>query len=140
MKPSTPRPIAWLLNWHPTWMLAKLALVSAYLLGAITKLSHWPGAIAEQASLGIPFPALFAGITIAVELTGSILVLTRRFVWLGAGMLGIFTLAAAVIANAFWVMQGAARFQATNAFFEHIGLVGGLVLAAVLAQLTEHQM
>ena len=139
MKASAPRPVAWLLHWRPTWFLARLALVSAYLLGAINKLSDWPGAIAEQAAFGIPFPAVFAFITIFVELTGSILVLTGRFVWLGAGMLGVFTLGAASVANAFWQMEGVARFQATNAFFEHIGLVGGLVLAAIIADQAERR-
>lgn len=108
-------------------------LVSAYLLGGIVKLADWPGAVAEQAQFGLHPPALWAGLTIAVELGGSLLVLSRRFVWLGAGMLGGFTLIAAVIANAFWTLEGAERFQATNAFFEHIGLVGGLVIAALAA-------
>jgi hypothetical protein len=31
-------------------------------------------------------------------------------------------------------MHGQERFIATNAFFEHIGLVGGFVLAALLAE------
>jgi len=55
-------------------------------------------------------------------------------VWLGAGMLGLFTVLAAIVANGFWaVPQGDARFMATNAFFEHLGLVGGFVMAAMLA-------
>jgi uncharacterized membrane protein YphA (DoxX/SURF4 family) len=49
-------------------------------------------------------------------------------------MLGVFTGLAALTANAFWTMQGDARFMATNAFFEHIGLIGGFVLAALVAE------
>jgi hypothetical protein len=49
-------------------------------------------------------------------------------------MLGVFTLLAATLANAFWTMPaGAARFMATNAFFEHLGLAGGFVLVALVA-------
>ena len=79
-------------------------------------------------------PALWAALTIAVELVGSLIVLSGRLVWLGAGMLGVFTVVAAFTANAFWTMQGHERFMATNAFFEHLGLVGGLVLAAILTR------
>lgn len=116
------------------WLLARLALVGAYLLGAIVKLTDWQGAVAEQAHFGMAPPALFAALTVAVELLGPALILSGRLVWLGAGMLGVFTLLAAITANAFWTMPvGPARFAATNAFFEHLGLVGGFVLVAMIA-------
>ena len=98
------------------------------------RLLDWPGAIAEQAHFGLTPPALFAALTIAVELLGAVLVLTRRWAWLGAGMLGVFTLLAAIIANNFWAMAGMERFMARNAFFEHLGLIGGLFLAAALTE------
>ena len=75
----------------------------------------------------------WAALTIAVEIIGPALILTRRWLWLGAGMLGVFTLLAAFRANAFWTMAaGDDRFMATNAFVEHIGLVGGFILVALL--------
>jgi uncharacterized membrane protein YphA (DoxX/SURF4 family) len=118
-----------------TLLLAKAALVSAYVLGGVVKALDFPGAIAEQAHFGLQPPALFAVVTIAVELVGSALVMTRRWVWLGAGMLGVFTGLAAITANAFWAMpDGHDRFMASNAFFEHLGLIGGFVLVALLAQ------
>jgi uncharacterized membrane protein YphA (DoxX/SURF4 family) len=49
-------------------------------------------------------------------------------------MLGVFTMLAAFVANNFWTMQGNERFLATNAFFEHVGLVGGFILAALVAE------
>jgi uncharacterized membrane protein YphA (DoxX/SURF4 family) len=137
---ATPRAIASVLNFAPTAFLARLLLVSAYLVGAITKLGDWPAALAEQAHFGLAPPALWAGLTIAVELVGPLLVLSGRLVWLGAGMLGVFTALAALTANAFWAMpEGAERFAATNAFFEHMGLVGGFVLVAVLAWRAERR-
>jgi uncharacterized membrane protein YphA (DoxX/SURF4 family) len=137
---ATPRAIASVLDFTPTAFLARLLLVSAYLVGAITKLGDWPAALAEQAHFGLAPPALWAGLTIAVELVGPLLVLSGRLVWLGAGMLGVFTALAALTANAFWAMpEGAGRFAATNAFFEHMGLVGGFVLVAVLAWRAERR-
>ena len=126
-----PRFVARVLDWGSTWMLARLALVSAYLLGGIVKLADFPAAIAEQEHFSTRPPALWAALTIAVELLGPLLILAGRWVWLGAGMLGVFTMLAAFTANAFWTMQGEARFMATNAFFEHLGLVGGFVLVAL---------
>jgi uncharacterized membrane protein YphA (DoxX/SURF4 family) len=126
-----PRFVDAILAWRGTSFVARLALVSAYLVGGFAKLTDWPAAIAEQAHFGLRSPALWAAATIAVELMGPLLVLIGRLTWLGAGMLGVFTLIAACIANDFWAMTGQARFMAFNAFFEHLGLVGGFVLVAM---------
>jgi uncharacterized membrane protein YphA (DoxX/SURF4 family) len=135
MATPDPRFVDAILDWRPTWFLARLLLVGAYLLGGLVKLADWPGAVAEQAHFGMHPPALWAGLTIAVELVGPVLILTGRWIWLGAGMLGVFTLLAAFTANAFWTMPpGPERFGATNAFFEHLGLIGGFVLAALVAE------
>ncbi|WP_311266832.1 DoxX family protein [Sphingobium sp. WCS2017Hpa-17] len=131
---ATPHFVSALLAWRPTWFLARLMLTSAYLLGGIVKLTDWQGAVAEQAHFGMSPPAFWAALTIALELIGPLLILTGRLVWLGAGMLGVFTLLAAFTANAFWAMPaGQERFMATNAFFEHIGLIGGFILVAMIA-------
>jgi uncharacterized membrane protein YphA (DoxX/SURF4 family) len=134
MRDAEPRMIHAVLDWPPTWFLARLLLVGAYLIGGLAKLTDWNAAVAEQAHFGMTPPALWAGLTIAVEVIGPLLILIGRLVWLGAGMLGVFTLLAAFVANAFWTMQGDARFMATNAFLEHVGLVGGFILAALVAE------
>jgi uncharacterized membrane protein YphA (DoxX/SURF4 family) len=135
---NRPSFVSAILEWRPTWLLARLALTSAYLLGGIVKLTDWQGAVAEQAHFGMSPPAFWAGLTIALELIGPVLILTGRLVWLGAGMLGVFTLLAAFTANAFWAMPaGQNRFMATNAFFEHIGLIGGFIAIAMIAQRRE---
>lgn len=77
---------------------------------------------------------LWAALTILVELTGPILIVLGRFVWLGAGGLGVLTAVAMIAANNFWAMQGPARFVAVNSFFEHIGLIAGCVMAASIAE------
>ena len=130
-----PRFVDAILDWKPTWFIARLLLVGAYLLGGIVKLTDWQAAVAEQAHFGMSPPALWAALTIALELIGPLLILSGRLVWLGAGMLGVFTLLAAFTANAFWTMpMGQDRFMATNAFFEHLGLIGGFILAALVAE------
>ncbi len=126
--------VAALLDWNGAWFLARLLLVSAYLLGGVVKLTDFPSAIAEQVHFGVHPPVLWAVVTIAVELIGSAMILSGRWVWLGAGMLGVFTAAAAVVASPFWTLHGQERFMATNAFFEHLGLVGGFILTALVAR------
>ncbi|MEK6354383.1 MAG: DoxX family protein [Burkholderia cenocepacia] len=112
--------------------LARLALVSAYLLGGVAKALDFPGAVAEQAHFGLQPAALWAALAIAVEIAGSLCVVFRRFTWLGAGSLGMLTLVAMVVANDFWNRTGAEHFMALNSFFEHLGLIAALVLATML--------
>jgi uncharacterized membrane protein YphA (DoxX/SURF4 family) len=123
-----------ILEWRWTWLIARIGLTGAYVLGGVTKLLDFPAAVAEQEHFGLYPGVLWATLAIVVELGGSALVISGRLVWLGAGALGVLTAIASLVANDFWNQQGAARFAATNGFFEHIGLIAGFVLTAVLAE------
>jgi len=134
MRGSDPRWVDAVLDWRWTWLLARIALTSAYILGGMTKLLNFPAAVAEQEHFGFHPGWIWACLAIAVELIGPLLIITGRWVWLGAGALGVLTAIASMAANNFWDLQGQARFEATNAFFEHIGLIAGFVLAALIAE------
>jgi uncharacterized membrane protein YphA (DoxX/SURF4 family) len=127
-------------NWIRTilarpWLppMSRIALVSAFLIGGIQKLIDFPGAVAEQAHFGLQPAWLWATAAIVIELVGSALVIARRWVWLGAGGLGVLTAIAMITANDFWAKTGHDRFLAMNAFFEHLGLIAGLVLVSVVS-------
>lgn len=130
---DTPRLIRGILGWPWLWPLVRLALVSAFLIGGVTKLLDFTGAIAEQEHFGLRPGWLWASLAIIVELGGSALVLAGRWVWFGAGGLGVLTAVAMLTANNFWALDGHPRFMALNAFFEHLGLIAGLILVAMIA-------
>jgi len=131
---ATPPAIRSLLEWKGTWLIARVAIVTLYLVSAAFHVTDFREAIAEQVGYGMPAPALSAALAILVEIVGSLLILTARWVWLGAGMLGVFTTLGAVLAHPFWTMRGNARFEAMATFLEHAGLVGGLILVALAAE------
>lgn len=110
--------------------LALLALCAAYLEGGLTKLLDFDGAIAEMQHFGLQPAAPLAAAVIALELGASALILSGRWRWAGALALGLFTVAASVLANDFWAQTGPARIAASHAFFEHLGLAGGFALVA----------
>ena len=128
-----PRWIEAILGWRATAFAARTALASAYLIGGITKVTDFQAAVAEQAHFGLQPAPLWAALTIVVELVGPVLLITGRYMWLAAGALSVLTAIAMLVANDFWAQQGLARFMALNAFFEHVGLIGGFALAAILA-------
>jgi uncharacterized membrane protein YphA (DoxX/SURF4 family) len=110
--------------------IALLGLCAAYLQGGIGKATDFNGAIAEMRHFGLAPAAPLAVATIAVEIGASLLVLTGYWRWLGALTLAGFTLFATFVANRFWELAMPERFMAMNSFFEHLGLIGGLVLVA----------
>ena len=132
-RPDTPRLIATILAWPWVWPAIRIALVSAFVIGGFTKLLDFAGAIAEQEHFGLRPGWLWATLAILVEIGGSALVIAGRWVWLGAGALGVLTAVAMLSANNFWALDGHDRFMAFNSFFEHLGLIAGLALVCVHA-------
>jgi uncharacterized membrane protein YphA (DoxX/SURF4 family) len=112
--------------------LALLGLCAAYLQGGLVKLLEFRAAVAEMAHFNLQPAAPIAVAVIVLELGGSALVLAglgRRWAALA---LAAFTLAASFMANAFWSAPLPDRGPLMNAFFEHLGLVGGWLLVAHL--------
>jgi len=112
--------------------VALLALCAAYIQGPLTKLVDFEGAIAEMEHFGLHPAAFFAVVVIAFELATSAMILSGFLRWLGALALAVFTLLATLVALRFWELPpGMERMMATNAFFEHLGLVGAFVIVAI---------
>jgi uncharacterized membrane protein YphA (DoxX/SURF4 family) len=128
MRIEAPR---WTISPTVRW-LALLCLCAAYLQGGLMKLADFGGAMGEMRHFGIEPAGLFAALTILVELGAPVLILAGIWRWAGALALAGFTVFATLVANRFWEMSGQERFMTTNAFFEHIGLIGGFVLVAWL--------
>jgi uncharacterized membrane protein YphA (DoxX/SURF4 family) len=120
-------------TWSGVWLLIRLALVSAYLVGGLTKLSDFPAAVAEQAHFGLSPPQLWAVFAIFVELGGSVLILLERLVWLAAGGLAVLTVIASLVAEPFWTMHGHPRTVAMNGMLEHLGLVAAFAMLTWIA-------
>ncbi|AXK80662.1 DoxX family protein [Pseudolabrys taiwanensis] len=110
--------------------IALLGLCAAYLQGGLIKAGDFSAAVAEQQHFGLAPAVPFAIATIVTELLGSALVLTGFYRWFGALWLAVFTLIATFVANRFWALPQPDRFMVENAFFEHLGLVGGFLLVA----------
>jgi uncharacterized membrane protein YphA (DoxX/SURF4 family) len=129
----TPRWIATLLAQAWLRLLVRTALVSAYVIGGFAKLANFHHAVLEQEQFGLHPGWLWAVLSIVVELGGSACVIANRMVWLGAGGLGTLTAVAMYVADDFWKLTGHAHFTTLNVFFEHLGLIAGLVVVTCLA-------
>lgn len=130
-----PAPITRLLGDTRFAVLAATFLTLPYWTSGIAKLFDLAGALGEARHFGLEPAALVVAVTILVQIGGSLLIIVGRQAWLGAGALGVFTAIATLIAHPFWqVADPMARFHERNTFLEHVGLIGGLMLAAILRE------
>ncbi len=110
----------------------RAAVASPFLASGLLKLVGWNSALAEFESLGIWAPPITVAAVILTQICGSLLLLSGRGTWLGAGMLAVFTALATLIAHPFWLHEGAGRVRQLTTFREHVAIVGGLAAVAIL--------
>jgi uncharacterized membrane protein YphA (DoxX/SURF4 family) len=117
-----------------TFAIARVLLTLPYWWSGLFKLFDFHAAVMESAALNLPHPELIAVTTVVVQLVGSLLVVTDRHLWLGAGVLAVFTALATLVAHAFWTLQGAARYEQMNTFLEHVALIAAFATAAIASR------
>ena len=128
----TPRPIAALLS-SPAFGIVARALLTFIFWGAgLDKLFNFGGALALFEFFGVKPALFFVPLAIFVLLGGSAMVIANRMAWLGFGMLAVFTALTIPIAHPFWTMQGEQRLFEFHVVVEHISLIGGLMIGAIL--------
>jgi transmembrane protein len=131
-----PNTIAYLLGQPWFAVLARIVLTFAFWGSGLSKLIDFQGGVAEMASLGFEPAAGFNIAVIIVQLGGSLLIILDRWAWLGAGALAVFTALTVPLVHHFWSMQGP---EAMVHFFfvaEHVSVIGGLMLVAILSRRT----
>ena len=110
----------------------RVVLCLPFWWSGLSKLLDFPAGTAEMAALGLEPAWQFNALTVFVQLGGSLLVILNRRTWLGAGALGVFTALATVLAHQFWTLDGIERVRELNTFLEHLAIIAGLVLVAIL--------
>jgi transmembrane protein len=114
-------------------IVGRVLLTFPFWGSGFSKLIDFQAGSAEMAHFGLQPAAAYNALTILVQLGGSALIISRRWTWLGAGALGVFTALTIPIVHHFWSLSGE---QATIAFHtatEHVGIIGALVLVSILA-------
>jgi transmembrane protein len=110
----------------------RVVLCLPFWWSGLSKLFDFSGGTAEMAALGLEPAELFNALTILVQLGGSLLVILNLWTWLGAGALGVFTALVTVLAHQFWTLEGLERVRELNTFLEHLAIVAGFVLVAMI--------
>ncbi|MFG1290100.1 DoxX family protein [Xanthobacter versatilis] len=133
----TPSLLAALLASPIFGVVARLLLTFIFWGAGLDKLMNYQANLAELSFFGVEPSGVFAPAVIAVLLIGSVLVVLNRAAWLGFGMLAVFTALTIPIAHPFWAMDGEKRLFEFHVVVEHISLIGGLMVGAILCRKLE---
>lgn len=135
MKDVTPGPIAALLESTALWILARVLITFMFWWEGLQFLLHFNQVAAGINVLGLQPVWLGPALTVFMMIVGAILVLVDRFVWLGAGMLGVFTAMTIPTIHPFWKMVGPDRVANWQKFEEHLATIGGLMALAIISHM-----
>jgi transmembrane protein len=129
-----PSIIARLIDWTGFAVVARIVLTFPFWASGLSKSIGFSAGVAEMKQFGLEPALVFNVATIVTLLIGSALVIANRWLWLGAGALAVFTALTIPIAHPFWRFEG--EKAQIELFFvtEHIAIIGGLMLAAILSR------
>ncbi len=127
-----PRWVATVLEAPITSLIGRIALTFVFWATGIVHTVRWGPTVDGMERLGLNPPEVVNLATIVVFFVGSALVIWGPWAWIGAGMLAVFLALTIPIAHPFWTMDPPQRFARMNIVLEHVSVIGGLILAAVL--------
>ncbi|MGK6324414.1 DoxX family protein [Sphingomonas sp. DT-51] len=113
-------------------VLARTILTFPFWCSGLHKLLFFKSGVAEMTHFGLEPAVLVNLATIAIQLTGSAMIIADRGRAAGALLLGFFTLLTIPLVHHFWsITEEPFRTIAFHTATEHLGLIGGLLVAAV---------
>ncbi|MGS0895645.1 DoxX family protein [Burkholderia stagnalis] len=116
-------------------VLARLAVTSFFWISAGIGLLNFGRMVKSVAGMGLPVPVASASATIACQVVGSVWIVLDigGTGWAGAAILIMFTIMTIPLGHPFWKFDGEKRTEALQVSLEHLTVIGGLILAAMLS-------
>lgn len=112
-------------------LVARLLLVSEFLVALNGKITGWDGQAAYMASKGMHFIPPLLGAALVIELVGSICLISGYRAQLAAAVMFVYLGIVSVRLHAFWSQTGMAAGLNQGQFFKNLGMMGGLLMIAV---------
>jgi putative oxidoreductase len=115
---------------NPLSLAARLLFALLFLPAGIAKLSGFDGTVGYITSVGLPAPALAAGLALSLEILGGLALVLGFGTRAAALALALFTLFASFVFHNYWAVPEAQQFVQQLMFFKNIAVVGGLLSVA----------
>ncbi|MBJ2065789.1 DoxX family protein [Serratia odorifera] len=122
-------------NYFLTLCLSRVVVTFFFWMAGIFGVFNFDVIVEEMVAVGLPWPVLFAVGTILCQLVGSTLIIfnVAGLGWVGSVMLIVFTLLTIPLGHPFWAFSEPERTKEFHIVLEHITVVGGLMMSAILS-------
>ncbi|MEJ5864093.1 DoxX family protein [Pseudomonas farsensis] len=112
-------------------LLARILLMTLFVLAGWGKLTGFDGTVAYMTSLGAPAPTLAAAVAVVMEFAVAILLILGFYTRPLALLFALFVLGTALIGHPFWNMVDPERSANMTQFLKNMSIIGGLLALAV---------
>lgn len=115
-------------------ILVRCVLTFVFWSSGLAKLIEFGASAAVMETFGLHPGWAVNALTLALQIVASLMIIFDRGTWAAAGALAVFTLLTIPIAHPFWSKEGEEAFRDLTVALEHLSLVGGLAMAAILSR------
>jgi putative oxidoreductase len=112
-------------------LIARLLIVAEFCIAVNGKISDWSGQAGYMAAHGMHFVTPLLAAALAIELIGSLCLITGFAAKPAAAILFIYLGIVSFRLHDFWNMSGMAAGGNETHFFKNLGMMGGLLMIAV---------
>lgn len=109
-------------------LTARVLLSTLFLIFGWRKLRDYPGTVSQMVRLGVPMPALAAGVALFMELPVALAVAVGAFTRPSALLLVLYTLGTALVGHRYWTVTGTDRVDSMDGFYKNLSIIGGFLL------------
>ncbi|WP_199097644.1 DoxX family protein [Dyella sp. ASV21] len=109
-------------------LVARVLLMILFVVFGWSKLIGFSATAGYMASTGVPMPTISAAIAVIMEFFVGVAIVLGFYTRPLALLLGLYTLAAALIGHPFWNMDDPERTSAMINFYKNVSIAGGLLL------------
>jgi putative oxidoreductase len=112
-------------------LLSRLLLMILFVIFGWSKITGFSDTTAYLGSVGVPLPTVSAAIAVIMEFFVGVAIAVGFYTRPLAILLGLYTIAAAVIGHQFWNMVDPERIGAMINFYKNMSIAGGLLLLCI---------
>jgi putative oxidoreductase len=109
-------------------LAARLLLATLFLIFGWRKLRDFSGTVSQMSQLGVPTPALAAGVATFMELPVAFAVAVGAFTRPSALLMFLYTLGTALIGHRYWTITGADYVDSMDSFYKNLSIMGGFLM------------
>jgi putative oxidoreductase len=106
-------------------LIARVLLVTLFIMFGWQKLIHFSGTIAYMSSKGAPIPIVSAAIAVLMEVPVAIAILVGLWTRPLVLLLAFYTIGTGLIGHQFWTMTGGDQMNNMIHFYKNIAIAGG---------------